>query len=480
MPLSDFYASNQNAYRSSCPIDLTNIDTLTSGWTSVVGAANVYYYYFANYAPKIVAEGFSTKALYGRPYTRAFDLQTLKSMVQGGYYYDVITKNLYIKCFALVNPNTKSILLSNYQAIEVTGDSYYVHRNMRLGEMSGIKYEATIGLGQKFISGNNFTGLSNFYFSCIIVDPEPTGNDLVLFPTLTDITLGGVKFPGTGIVHWIQIILQTLAELVAYDVVNFPNGSVRYAYVKMDATREIDATFRYDGSASTGDVKPTASNGTGVGVGNGWWVRVWGIELQKVINQVDDIASLAALPTNLFHNLSLQKVESNGAVYKYVKTANAGNVKPSASNGTGTPGEYNGWWISVPSNEMDDWGYILTANHCGITLKIDGGGNLYLTDEAVQQISTYSATIEALTTASFKLSLEIYPRTGVPSVLDYTMQLTKVTGMGGTLGTPTIYSGTIHGLPSTGNFGNYLTGISLAEGVIVDDLTISEIVESVI
>jgi hypothetical protein len=480
MALSDFYTSNENAYRNICPINLTNIDTLTSGWTPYVGKANVYYMYFANYAPKVVAEHYSAKALYGKPYTRAFDLQTLDSMIHGGFFYDTITKNLYVKCFNLVNPNTKTILLSNLQAIEAKGDSYYIHRDMRVGEHSGIKWEATIGLGERFINGDNFGTLSPFYFSCQVIDPEPEGSVLVKFPTLSPDYLGIVKFPGIGRRYWINLSFGDITNLRTFDVSGIAIGSVRYAFVSYDGSTRINATFRYDAAASTGDVKPSLSNGTGVGTGNGWWIKVWGIELEKVISTLTDIAALAALPTQTFSALSLRKVTSNNQVYKYVPEANSGNVKPSGSNGTGTPGQYNGWWIAVPSNEIDDWGYILTGYHCGITLMINGSNQLVLTAQAAQQIPVYSRILETVTNASWKLSLEIFPRTGVPNLLDYGLQLTKVTAMGGTLGTPTIYNGTITGIPSTGNFANYLTGISVAEGVIIDDLIISEIVESVV
>jgi hypothetical protein len=482
MALIDFYTSNENAYKNNCPIGLVNIDSLTTGWTQYIGKDNIFYIYFANYAPKVVAEHYSILAKYGKPYTRAFDLQTLDSMIHGGYYYDTITKNLYIKCFNLANPNSKTILLSNLQSIEAKGDSYYVHRNMRIGEHSGIKWEAIIGAGQKFIAGDAFAeNLNPFYFSCLVIDPEPHDSILINFPEVADTTLEGVKFPGTNIRYWINIILETIQELRDYNVANLQVGSVRYAFVRFETIpgNRINATFRYDATSSSGEIKPTHSNGSGVGAGNGWWVRVWGIELEKVITDVVDLATLAALPTQNYLNMSLRRVLSNGAVYKYIALANAGNIKPTISNGTGTPGQYNGWWIAVPANEVDDWGYILTANHCGITLKIVDG-SLTLSAQSIQQIPVYTRTLETMTTASFKMALEVFPRTGVPSVLDYTLKITKITTMGGATGTPTIYNGTIEGLPATGNFANYLTGISLAEGTVVDDLIISEIIESVI
>lgn len=484
MALVDFYVSNENAYRTSCPIDLTNIDILESGWFPVVGKSNIFYMH-NNYNPKIVSEDYSDTALYGRPYTRALDLQTLDSMVQGGFFYDVYQKNLYVKCFNLANANSVKILLSTSQAIESRTKSFYVHRNMALGNNSGVRFSATIGLGERFLNAANPNDLVNadkFYFSCLLVDPQPTTGVLVRFPSLTPITIDNVLFPGSETIYWLHYKLDLIDELTQIDVTSFTKDFARFAYVSrvyvsdVSQYHPLNATYRYDPDATYGDVKPKASNGSGSGIGNGWWVRVWGLEVEKQILETDDIGTLIALPSaynnTLVYDKQLRKVKSNGLVYRYEATATTGNWKAAY---------YPGWWILVEPTQINDFGFQWSANHIAATLKFDSENKLTLSAPSIQRVAEqFSHQLVPITKASFKYTLELFPRTNAqPSTLDYVLKITNIVDMDGVTEPPFIATGTIENLPYTGNLSNYLVGFSLSEGVIIDDLVISEIIESV-
>lgn len=506
MALTDFYVSNENAYMNSCPIDSTNTDTIASNSWQVFSDSNytageIYWVRFANYTPKIVSEQVCTKLIYGKPYLKAFDMQTLQSMIHGGYFYDVQTKNLYIKCFSVRNPITNNIKINvaSAQSIITRTNSYYIHRTMRLGSNSGVRFEATVGLSDYYVASNNvISKQGDFQFSCILTDPDPLGDTSVSFPTLQPLLLNGIKFPGTTVNYFINEVVSYISELQSLEVSQYSTGMVRYCMVTYGDSTVNSANiknwlFRYDPTAVTGDVKPNTSNGTGVGDGNGWWKRVYGEYVEYVINEVDDIAALAALPITptltgvyLYRNHSLRKVKSNGEVYKYVANANSGAVQPNTSNGTGVGSEWNGWWQVVPSIELETYGFINRAQHCGVTLKLNTSNDLVLTAEAVQQeqfaqSGGFSRTLEELHYGGFKMILELYPRIGVEQVLDYNLRISQIENVAtNNILAPVIYTGTINGLPTNGNFSGFLVGFSAGEGVAVDDLTVSEIIESLI
>lgn len=490
MPLTDFYASNENAYRGSLPPGLTDIDQLqTSAWTSVSGSPNVYKIRFSTYIPKIVSEAYSDRALYGRPYTRMMDVQSLTAIIHGGYYYDIISKDLYVKCFNLIDPSTTTIMLSPLQGIEARADTYYVHQSMRIAEQSGIKWEATIGLGERFINGANLTRMDDFFVSCLVVDPEQTDTVPVKFPSLTPIAIENVKFPGSSITYYVNDFVDTLTQLINLDVSSYVSGQIRYVEVRVVDIYDSHIIFRYDPTASIGDVAPLHSNKTGIGSGNGWWIKVYGLELERVILNVGDIAELAALATVSFSHLQLRKVLSNDQVYQYNKYATSGDVQ--ALHDTG-------WWSKIDSDAINNQSYVYNANHFGFSLKYNTSlnkmvlmpltmqqlnGKFVNTADAPDANTQVAIPLEGITKGSFKIVAEIKQRTGTPQTLDYTIKISQVVTYpdfnGNTIGTETIYSGTLLGVPTTGNFGNYLTGISISEGVIIDDLVVSEIIESV-
>lgn len=510
MPLTDFYTSSENAYRGSLPVSLTDIDEVNSGWAAVAGKANIWKQRFSTYTPKVVAEHHSSRALYGKPYTRMLDVQSLDSLIQGGFYYDNISKDLYVKCFGLTDPNTKIIKFSNLQGIEARVDGYYIHQTMQVSNAAGLKWEATIGLGERFISGDNLTNMDDFYFSCLVVDPEPTTNVPVQFTSIATDKLNRVVFPGSTRTYYINDFVDTQAQLQALNVTGYLGTQVHYVQCNNFNALGDKKIFRYEPTATIGDVKPTASNGLGTGAGNGWWIRVFGVDLEEAIHTVNDLSELVTLPTSAFSHLQLRKVLSNGKVYQYFYNVSTGSQKPIASNGSGTVGYYNGWWVEQASNAINQKSYLYNANHFGFTFKYSNNslqvlpittqvlnakaltitGNSGKT-EVIQGDSTtplYTIDIASIpvlslatpfTKASFKLVLEIKPRTGTDKVLDFTIKITQVTSFN-TLGIPTIITGVINGAPTSGSFGSYMTGFSLAEGVIIDDLVISEIIESVV
>jgi hypothetical protein len=484
MALTDFYTSNLYAYRGICPIDLTNTYVLSAGWVPYGVYANVYQTYFPNYAPKVVAEQHSTRALYGKPYIRALDLQTLGSLIHGGFFYDTITKNLYVKCFDLAHPNTVSINVSNLQGIEARIDSYYIHQNLRLTGGNGVRFEAIVGLGEHFIDNANIINSDDFYFACLVVDPEP-GDLEVTFPSLESIDIDGVKFPGSKVIYHVTEEVPNLSSLAAIDLeTTYVEGQERFVNVLFVPDSQhptaYNVIYRYVHDATWGDVKPTDSDGSGDGLYNGWWNRVYGVDLEVPVKTANDIAELKSLPFVVVDDGQLRQVESNGLVYRYDAYATTGTVQPLFSNGLGqatTGVASNGWWVYIPSTHLEEVRFVYTANHQGLAFTMDSGV-LGIKALAIQEITPHEQVLQTLAKGSFKMILEIFPRKGAGKVLDYTLQITDVTDWG-TYGTPAFYSGTVIGLPSSGSFSNYLVGFSIAEGVIVDDLIVSEIVETV-
>jgi hypothetical protein len=479
MALTDFYVSDSNGYKGSIPIDLNQVDTVTSGWLVVDGKPNVWQMYFPTYAPKIVSERYSTRTLYGKPYTKALDLQSLDQMIHGGFFYDVITKKLYVKCFNLAVPNQKSINISNLQSIEARINSYYIHQNLKLGSNSGIKFSATVGIGDYYVDGVNLKNQNEFYFSFFVIDPEPTPPEEVLFPTLAPYTLDGMKCPGIHIKYFINNTVEYLNTLINTPLTTIRDGDYRYVL-------ENRSVYRYEATANEGDAKPASSNGTGVGTGNGWWIKVYGLTLEQVINETPDIATLKNLGCGVgtggwLYPDQLMKVVNNDKIYKYVASASAGTLKPNCSDGTGNSTYanhwLNGWWIEVEPTDLGDLSGIVTTNHCALKLSLNSN-TLQISAHAIQPFTAHVQQLETLQKGSFKVELEMFPRTGSVMILDYTIKIIQILDSDAQT-EPQIYQGTIEGLPTTGNFQNYLVGFGLAHHVLVDDFIVSEIIESV-
>ena len=488
--LTDFYASDTNGYKGAVPIDLTSSSVVTSGWSTVTNKPSIWQMYFPTFIPKVLSEVYSTRTPYGKPYTKALDLQTLDQMIHGGYYYDQIAKKIYVKCFNLAEPNSKSICISSQLSIQSRIDSYYIHQNMKLGMGSGVKFTATVGIGEKFVDGANLINSDDFYFSFFIVDPEPRGDILISFPILSPYKLNSVKFPGIYIDYFMNSSVAHTADLVAIPIISVTDGEYRYV-------RDVNILYRYNDRVNAGDLKPATSSGTGTGTGNGWWVRVYGVNMEQVINEVNTIADLENVGPSSFWYYGLlpdmfKKVRSNNKIYRYVENANVGTIKPTSSNGTGV-GANNGWWIETEPTNLGDINSIIVSNTCGFTFKLDSNNTIMFQPLAFQaftpliphasdpNVHTHlegAVGLEVLQKGSFKIELEIKPRTGSNPILDYTIKIYQILAVNN-FSPPNIYEGTINGLPATGNFATYLCGFGMADNVFVDDFIASEIIESV-